>query len=175
MLSPSCHQPARIKHMVSRKKFWHRCAYHDALPIVSTARNLELSLNGSLIEGLRTRKGSASQAGGGRRRQVFGESVLNDAVAIVLFQTLQRSAGAPLGWAGLPLLGANFAFIGVGSMAVGARQGRVGLGHMPFVLLVPCGLSPHALGAGAHALARHSNPARMPELPACAPAVLVAS
>jgi len=93
----------------------------------------------------------------------------------VLFQTLQRSAGAPLGWAGLPLLGANFAFIGVGSMAVGARQGRVGLGHMPFVLLVPCGLSPHALGAGAHALARHSNPARMPELPACAPAVLVAS
>ena len=52
--------------------------------------------------------------------QVFGESVLNDAVAIVLFQTLQKSAGAPLRWAALPLLGANFAFIGIGSMLVGA-------------------------------------------------------
>ncbi|KAK9843766.1 hypothetical protein WJX81_005547 [Elliptochloris bilobata] len=50
---------------------------------------------------------------------VFGESVLNDAVAIVLFQTLQKSAGAPLRWAALPLLGANFAFIGIGSMLVG--------------------------------------------------------
>ena len=54
------------------------------------------------------------------RAQVFGESVLNDAVAIVLFQTLQKSAGAPLRWAALPLLGANFAFIGIGSMLVGA-------------------------------------------------------
>jgi len=55
---------------------------------------------------------------------VFGESVLNDAVAIVLFQTLQKSAGSPLSWATLPFLGANFAFIGFGSMAIGAlRQG----------------------------------------------------
>ena len=51
---------------------------------------------------------------------MFGESVLNDAVAIVLFQTLQKSAGAPLRWAALPLLGANFAIIGIGSMLVGA-------------------------------------------------------
>lgn len=56
--------------------------------------------------------------------QVFGESVLNDAVAIVLFQTLQKSAGAPLRWAALPLLGANFAFIGIGSMIVGASPRR---------------------------------------------------
>ena len=48
--------------------------------------------------------------------------MLNDAVAIVLFQTLQKSAGAPLRWAALPLLGANFAFIGIGSMLVGAPQ-----------------------------------------------------
>ena len=57
-----------------------------------------------------------------QRSQVFGESVLNDAVAIVLFQTLQKSAGSPLSWATLPFLGANFAFIGFGSMAIGALR-----------------------------------------------------
>lgn len=48
--------------------------------------------------------------------------MLNDAVAIVLFQTLQKSAGSPLSWATLPFLGANFAFIGFGSMAIGALR-----------------------------------------------------
>jgi hypothetical protein len=150
-----------------------RCAYYGALPVVGIAGNSQRPRSCHFQRASATRRRSASEAGGGRRRQVFGESVLNDAVAIVLFQTLQRSAGAPLGWAGLPLLGANFAFIGVGSMAVGAPQGRVGLGPMPYVLLVSCVLAPHALGAGARAPARHADPACVPGLSACAPWVPV--
>lgn len=54
--------------------------------------------------------------------------MLNDAVAIVLFQTLQKSAGSPLSWATLPFLGANFAFIGFGSMAIGALRQELSFG-----------------------------------------------
>ncbi|KAK9809257.1 hypothetical protein WJX72_012251 [[Myrmecia] bisecta] len=50
---------------------------------------------------------------------VFGESVLNDAVAIVLFRTLEEFYNTPLTWATLPLIAWRFTIIGVGSTLVG--------------------------------------------------------
>eukprot|EP00891_Asterochloris_glomerata_P000623 jgi/Astpho2/623/Aster-04465 len=50
---------------------------------------------------------------------VFGESVLNDAVAIVLFRSLEDFYDAPLTWSVLPLICARFLAIGIGSLLVG--------------------------------------------------------
>ena len=50
---------------------------------------------------------------------VFGESVLNDAVAVVLFSTLSEFYTTSWSWSTIPLMGWRFVFIGVGSLLVG--------------------------------------------------------
>lgn len=50
---------------------------------------------------------------------VFGESVLNDATAIVLFRTLTEFYATPVGWSTLPLMVWRFISIGLGSLGIG--------------------------------------------------------
>ena len=52
---------------------------------------------------------------------VFGESVLNDATAIVLFRTLTEFYDTPVGWSTLPLMIWRFISIGLGSLGIGER------------------------------------------------------
>lgn len=57
---------------------------------------------------------------------VFGESVLNDAVAIVLFRSIENSAGSSLNLMTLPRVIFHFCFLLVGSLAVGVGVGLAG-------------------------------------------------
>ncbi|KAK9818672.1 hypothetical protein WJX74_002819 [Apatococcus lobatus] len=50
---------------------------------------------------------------------VFGESVLNDATAIVLFRTLTEFYATPVSWSTLPLMVWRFITIGLGSLGIG--------------------------------------------------------
>ena len=50
---------------------------------------------------------------------VFGESVLNDATAIVLFRTLEEFYDTPLSWATAPLVFWRFFIIAAGSISIG--------------------------------------------------------
>ena len=53
---------------------------------------------------------------------VFGESVLNDATAIVLFRTLEEFYETPLSWGTVPLIFWRFFVIATGSTVIGERQ-----------------------------------------------------
>lgn len=50
---------------------------------------------------------------------VFGESVLNDATAIVLFRTLEEFYETPLSWGTVPLMFWRFFVIAAGSIIIG--------------------------------------------------------
>ena len=50
---------------------------------------------------------------------VFGESVLNDATAIVLFRTLEEFYKTPLSWGTVPLMFWRFFVIAAGSIVIG--------------------------------------------------------
>ena len=50
---------------------------------------------------------------------VFGESVLNDATAIVLFRTLEEFYETPLSWGTVPLMFWRFFVIATGSIVIG--------------------------------------------------------
>ena len=50
---------------------------------------------------------------------VFGESVLNDATAIVLFRTLEEFYEDPLSWGTVPLIFWRFFVIAAGSIVIG--------------------------------------------------------
>ena len=50
---------------------------------------------------------------------VFGESVLNDATAIVLFRTLEEFYETPLSWGTVPLMFWRFFVIATGSIIIG--------------------------------------------------------
>ena len=50
---------------------------------------------------------------------VFGESVLNDATAIVLFRTLEEFYETPLSWGTVPLMFWRFFVIATGSTVIG--------------------------------------------------------
>ncbi|KAI3434634.1 hypothetical protein D9Q98_002701 [Chlorella vulgaris] len=50
---------------------------------------------------------------------VFGESVLNDAVAIVLFRSLADFADRPMGWGTLPAVALRFCVLALGSLVIG--------------------------------------------------------
>ena len=52
---------------------------------------------------------------------VFGESVLNDATAIVLFRTLEEFYETPLSWGTVPLIFWRFFVIATGSTVIGKR------------------------------------------------------
>jgi len=52
---------------------------------------------------------------------VFGESVLNDATAIVLFRTLEEFYETPLSWGTVPLIFWRFFVIATGSIVIGKR------------------------------------------------------
>ena len=53
---------------------------------------------------------------------VFGESVLNDATAIVLFRTLEEFYETPLSWGTVPLIFWRFFVIATGSIVIGKRE-----------------------------------------------------
>jgi NhaP-type Na+/H+ or K+/H+ antiporter len=53
---------------------------------------------------------------------VFGESVLNDATAIVLFRTLEEFYETPLSWGTIPLIFWRFFVIATGSIVIGKRE-----------------------------------------------------
>ena len=55
---------------------------------------------------------------------VFGESVLNDAVAIVLFRTLEDYHATPMTLQMLPRMCGRFLFIGIGSLVAGGHPSR---------------------------------------------------
>ena len=50
---------------------------------------------------------------------VFGESVLNDATAIVLFRTLEEFYETPLSWGTVPFMFWRFFVIATGSIIIG--------------------------------------------------------
>ena len=61
---------------------------------------------------------------------VFGESVLNDATAIVLFRTLEEFYETPLSWGTVPLMFWRFFVIATGSIVIGELlRNRFGLLH----------------------------------------------
>ena len=53
---------------------------------------------------------------------VFGESVINDATAIVLFRTLEEFYETPLSWGTVPLMFWRFFTIATGSIIIGSEQ-----------------------------------------------------
>lgn len=53
---------------------------------------------------------------------VFGESVINDATAIVLFRTLEEFYETTLSWGTVPLIFWRFFIIATGSIFVGEQQ-----------------------------------------------------
>ena len=53
---------------------------------------------------------------------VFGESVINDATAIVLFRTLEEFYETPLSWGTLPLMFWRFFTIATGSIIIGTEH-----------------------------------------------------
>ncbi len=53
---------------------------------------------------------------------VFGESVLNDATAIVLFRTLEEFYETPLFWGTVPLIFWRFFVIATGSIVIGKKE-----------------------------------------------------
>ena len=72
---------------------------------------------------------------------VFGESVLNDAVAIVLFKTFQGffDSGEPFSSATIPTILLNFTAVSLGSVFVGVAIGLICsyLFHIPDIYTFP--------------------------------------
>lgn len=68
---------------------------------------------------------------------VFGESVINDATAIVLFRTLEEFYETPLSWGTVPLMFWRFFTIATGSIIIGDEQAACSQ-HAHVALAVVC-------------------------------------
>ena len=68
---------------------------------------------------------------------VFGESVLNDATAIVLFRTLEEFYEDPLSWGTVPLIFWRFFVIATGSIVIGQSSCQVNLAMTELLEFAP--------------------------------------